>query len=100
VVIGEDDGYIIVTDPEEVEWYLGSWEIELGENSEDGSPMSDKEYVARKGQLCPACKMPDSEGSSFDTDGGEVYQEMLCNNCGASWTDIYKLTGYTSLEVP
>ncbi|MBR8043385.1 hypothetical protein KDW40_02240 [Burkholderia cenocepacia] len=63
--------------------------------------MTDTQYVAMRGCRCPSCG--DSEGivgGSIQVDAGTASQPMVCNACGASWADLYTLTGYTDLDAP
>lgn len=54
----------------------------------------EKKYIESKGQVCPVCnKKYTVEGGSVEMDGDKAYQEVTCTSCGASWTDIYTLTG-------
>ena len=61
-------------------------------------PLAGAEYVAKLGTNCPVCQSTQLEGSSVDIDGGAASQEIRCKTCGASWNDIYTLTGYTNLD--
>lgn len=70
-----------------------------GNVAADGEHLSDAEYVAAKGLRCPVCGCEQIEGDSTDMGGGSATQEMSCTDCGASWTDHYRLTGYGDLEV-
>lgn len=65
---------------------------------EEGTPMSDAEYKAHGGNQCPCCKSNDIEGREINVDSGTASQEVVCNACGASWNDIYRLEGYGELE--
>ena len=57
-------------------------------------PLTDEEYVERGGNSCPYCRRGDVAGSSFEFEGGSLYQEVSCNFCHKDWVDAYKLTGY------
>lgn len=61
--------------------------------------MSGVQYAAKGGCVCPVCGADDISGESVEIDAGYAYQEVGCDNCGASWTDVYKLVGYDHLEV-
>jgi len=65
-----------------------------------GLLMSATTYVAAKGDLCPACQSTEVSGHGTDCARGEIALEMICSNCGASWDDVYKLTGYRGLTLP
>ena len=60
--------------------------------------LTDAEYVATLGTRCPVCQSTRLDGGSVEIDGTAASQEIWCMNCGASWTDIYTLTGYTDLD--
>ncbi|MBC8738492.1 hypothetical protein F6X40_17095 [Paraburkholderia sp. UCT31] len=61
--------------------------------------MTDSQYVARRGCRCPACGSNSvvSRGR-LEGEGGGAGQNVECRECGASWTDLYALTGYSDLE--
>lgn len=64
-------------------------------------PMTDEQYLAVHGCLCPSCGDSDGiSGGSIQIDGGSASQTVVCNACGGSWTDLYKLSGYTDLDAP
>ena len=63
--------------------------------------MSSDRYVNNLGLICPVCG---SEDISFDADAPELDGSMIfvninCHNpeCKATWTDVFKLTGYDNL---
>lgn len=59
--------------------------------------MNNEEYVAKAGNVCPACGSDDIEGGSIDVEGKIAKQEVSCNNCDAEWSDNYMLCGYSDL---
>lgn len=61
---------------------------------------SNEEYVAKGGNCCPNCGSTQLTGGPISVDGIQAIQEVFCNNCGASWADVYDLVGYTEMEVP
>jgi transcription elongation factor Elf1 len=61
--------------------------------------MGQKTYIANSGVACPLCHSGDVTGGHIQIDGGIAWQEIDCGNCNASWTDIYKLTGYENLQM-
>ena len=64
-----------------------------------GGPMSDAQYVARRGVCCPSCgSTEDTSGSQLTVDNGTASQPMVCGACDAEWADMYTLTGYSDLE--
>lgn len=57
-----------------------------------------KFYVAHDGILCPFCEMDSGEGGGdlegtglVETDAGNAWQPIRCNNCKNEWHDIYRL---------
>lgn len=60
--------------------------------------LSQDEYVAKKGLVCPNCgEMPDQRSVEADETG--IYANCFCI-CGSEWVEVYHLTGYTDLFVP
>ena len=61
--------------------------------------LTSEQYAKTGGVDCPACG--ESGGvdsySNVKIDGGVAWQDCECSNCGASWTDQYKLVGYDGL---
>lgn len=53
----------------------------------------DVRYVRHKGLRCPCCHSDNLTGNSWNADAGTATQEMGCDNCGATWQDVYTLTG-------
>lgn len=61
--------------------------------------LSEKEYAGTGGTICPVCESGNiSTASPLDYDIGIAWQDVKCDDCGASWTDEYKLIGYSNLE--
>lgn len=60
--------------------------------------MSEVEYVAAGGTKCPHCQSHDIKAESPDFDGSQIYFDVSCNNCDATWTDVYRLETYTNLD--
>lgn len=74
-------------------------------DSRPKEPLTEEEemesnYVKNQGNHCPSCRSANITGGPFDVDGGEATQEMGCDECGASWEDLYNLTGYLNLDIP
>lgn len=59
--------------------------------------ISREDYVAKGGLVCPVCESCNIEGMDGDFDGPEATCDAMCNDCGATWTDVYKLQSYRSL---
>ncbi len=60
--------------------------------------LTQKRYVEGGGNHCPACENGDIKGGFVEVLTGEAWQHITCNNCKASWHDIYTLTGYNNLK--
>ena len=62
--------------------------------------LTNEEYVARQGVICPKCGYSDVSGLGVDIDAGRASQRVFCQNpeCDFEWQDWYDLVGYTSLE--
>lgn len=56
--------------------------------------MTTEQYVETGGTRCPFCGSQSIEGDSFEVDAGGAAQEVGCNNCDKTWTDVYTLTKY------
>lgn len=57
----------------------------------------EKEYIKAGGTQCPFCKSSSITGKGFETDGGDVWQEIECEACGMSWLDCYVLKGIEAI---
>ena len=60
--------------------------------------ISVKKYVASGGVVCPFCLESNLHGGDIDVDEGRALQNIDCHSCGASWTDVYTLTGIDNAE--
>jgi len=62
--------------------------------------LTDKEYVESAGNTCPNCGCEENsvEAGQMEADGDYAWCNCGCSNCGAIWTDCYRLMGYNSLE--
>lgn len=60
--------------------------------------MSPEQYASEGGARCPICRSQDIEGGSVDILAGAACQEIGCNNCDATWVDIYRLVNYEELD--
>ena len=52
---------------------------------------SEQHYIETGGVACPSCGGDQIGGDSFTTEGCICYQGIICNDCGASWEDVYSL---------
>lgn len=60
--------------------------------------MTDEQYVKTGGTKCPVCESTDIVGGSVEVNAGSAWQKISCNDCDATWNDVYKLVGYAELE--
>jgi C4-type Zn-finger protein len=62
--------------------------------------LTNEHYVAKMGNHCPVCEGRDIDSSANGAEYGEDWCSVSveCENCGATWKDIYKLTGFSDLE--
>lgn len=47
---------------------------------------------------CPNCESEAIEGDFITVESPYALQGLWCNICGATWTAMYKLVGYRSLQ--
>jgi len=61
-------------------------------------PMTKSEY---KGDKCPNCRSENITGERINPvlAVDECSRSSACNDCGAVWTEEFKLTGYCSLFI-
>lgn len=59
--------------------------------------MSQKAYVDSEGVKCPFCGSENLDREGVDVDAGGASQRVSCDDCGKTWYDCYKLTGYIEL---
>lgn len=65
-----------------------------------GISLSSEAYQRKQGACCPACESEQIQGHFIEVNAGMAHQEIDCLDCGASWSDDYALTGYSTLVVP
>ena len=63
-------------------------------------PLSEEEYVAKEGGICPWCESKDICGGAAEFDGDYCWLNVVCDACNKEWTDLYSLVGYEELVVP
>ena len=60
--------------------------------------MTQFEYKLESGAKCPVCRSEDVRSTDqLEHQGEWVSQDVVCNNCGASWTDEFTLSGFNNL---
>lgn len=61
--------------------------------------LDQEKYVELGGCRCPSCESDvHISGGECEIMEGGAFQEITCNECDATWTDQYTLTGYSDLE--
>jgi transposase-like protein len=54
----------------------------------------EQKYVKLLGNNCPFCNSHNIIAmEQMQTDGGDAWQDIKCEDCGEWWTDLYKLVG-------
>lgn len=56
-------------------------------------PLTQSEYL-KDPNHCPACGGENIAGEEVTIDNGTAHQTVMCVDCGAVWTDYYKLVSY------
>jgi transposase-like protein len=57
-------------------------------------PATIAQHVKDHGAHCPFCSSDEIEGDGVEIDGGDAYQDVTCNDCGAEWSDRYQLASF------
>ena len=57
--------------------------------------VTDKQHAATQGCCCPLCGSTDITAGDWDAEGSS--QEVECDDCGATWNDVYKMIGFSDL---
>jgi len=57
-------------------------------------------YVQQGGPSCPFCSSNNLTPMQFDPGEGQVWQNVVCENCGAEWQDVYELTQIDIFRTP
>ena len=63
-----------------------------------GAPLTSQQYAEGRGVRCPCCGSENVTGGRFECDAGSAWQPVDCEECGASWQDVYVLNGYENLS--
>lgn len=53
--------------------------------------VTQKRKYIKNSSKCPFCNSDSIEADSLDMEGDAVFQDIFCNECRASWRDMYKL---------
>lgn len=63
--------------------------------------MTTEDFVQNTcGEICPACRGDNTRSFDGHFDSATAWEENVCDDCGATWTTTYTLTGYTDLKIP
>lgn len=61
--------------------------------------MTEEEYVAKGGGVCPFCSSDHIEGlGTEDFQGNQAFFRVICRDCDAKWDDVYTLTGLNPIN--
>lgn len=57
--------------------------------------LSPADYVNADGTVCPQCESKDLTATAeAEPSGVNMFTPIKCDSCGASWTDVYTLSGF------
>ncbi len=59
-----------------------------------------KKYVEQGGVVCPFCGTIDISAGRFDASDCVAWSNVECQECGATWQDIYRLDRMEVRETP
>ena len=61
-----------------------------------------EEPTPYNGVTCPntECGSRDIEAGTIQADGSTAWSSVKCNDCGATWRDVYSLKGHEALKTP
>lgn len=59
-----------------------------------------KQYVEKNGVICPVCLSNRISSEHVELDGSYGLANVECKDCGATWQDVFYLTGYENLVLP
>lgn len=62
-------------------------------------PLTSKQYLEEGGGKCPNCHSSNITADVVQVDA-EAWAEVTCDDCKATWQDVYKLMGYDNLQIP
>jgi len=51
-----------------------------------------KKNYLKNPHKCPKCGKTDIDARGFDFEDEQVWSEVICNDCGFEWRDIYTLS--------
>jgi len=59
--------------------------------------LTNEKYVAHGALICPSCESMNIESGAVENDCATAWASVKCHDCGATWDDVYALTGYENL---
>ena len=62
-------------------------------------PMTDEDYVAKKGLVCPYCGHAEVCAARLHADEDVAWGDAWCSQCGRSWLEQYQLVGWEPDEL-
>ena len=60
--------------------------------------LTSKKYLENCGNICPVCRSQNISAGNHEPSSNEVWFEVTCKNCGATWQDVYELVCYDNLK--
>lgn len=77
------------------------WIIELNKSSPIQKEEKNNYYLSSLGIVCPVCKSDNiTVDGPMEQEAGIAWQDVECKACKHSWTDEYKLVGFSNLQSP
>ena len=67
--------------------------FDLGKESKDKDSKISERYIEQNGEKCPVCQSGNTDYYSpdFYDDPWEMWRDMECLDCEATWTEVYKM---------
>ena len=59
--------------------------------------IDEKDY---DGSHCPNCNSSNLNGDGIELQDNSAYRNCDCEDCGAYWTEDFKIVGYSELMIP
>ncbi len=59
--------------------------------------MTQREYLAKRGAVCPFCESDEIDGEQVEIEDG-AWQRVTCARCGREWHDSYVLSGFLAFD--
>ena len=57
-------------------------------------------YLVLGGKYCPNCQSESIVAGPVEVDGRSAHTEVECEECHATWQEVFTLTGIDNLNVP